>query len=420
MLPERADALIVGAGPAGLAAAIELKLLGVRDVVVADREPEAGGIPRLCHHTGFGLRDLRRVFSGPGYADHYRRRAQAAGVDLHTATTITGWRGATVLSFTSPHGPGQIEARAILLATGCRERPRSAQLIPGSRPAGVFTTGSLQRFVYEQHLPVGKWAVIVGAELVSLSALLTLRHAGVSAARLVTELPQPQIYFPYRPMKWLIADLLMRTPIVTRARVTRIAGQRRVEGVEITHLESGRTELIACDTIVFTGNWIPEHELARLGGLTLDPGTRGPQVDAGFRASQRGVFAAGNLLRGAETADTSALEGGRAARPIHQFLRDERWPERALPVQVEPPLAWVCPNVVSPPAPPPPGGFTFRSREFRNRVQVHVQQGDRVLHTQSFRRLIANETLRLSGDWLAAAQADSGALRLVVVGGGGE
>ena len=154
MLPERAEVLIVGAGPAGLAAAIELKRLGVREVVVVDREPEAGGVPRLCHHIGFGLRDVRRMLSGPDYAAFYRRRAHDAEVAVHTSTTVTGWHGQTGLTFTSPHGLGQIEARAVLLATGCRERPRSARLIPGSRPQGVFTTGSLQRFVYEHHLPV--------------------------------------------------------------------------------------------------------------------------------------------------------------------------------------------------------------------------------------------------------------------------
>ncbi len=414
MLPERAEVLIVGAGPAGLAAAIELKRLGVREVLVADREPEAGGIPRLCHHTGFGLRDLHRVLSGPGYSTHYRRRAHEAGVAVHTSTTITGWNGQTSLTFTSPHGLGQIEAQAILLATGCRERPRSARLIPGSRPQGVFTTGSLQRFVYEHHLPVGKRAVIVGAELVSLSALMTLRHARVSVALMVTEQPEHQIYFPYLPMKWLLADVLTRTPVAPRSRVTNLLGRGRVEGVEIMQLDSGRTETIACDTVIFTGDWVPENELARLGGLAVDSGTRGPQIDAGFRTSERGVFAAGNLLRGAETAEASALEGKRSAGHIRQFLRTGQWPERSLPVRTEAPLAWVCPNVIQPSAPSPSGGFHFRSGEFRDNVRVQVYQGKRLLHTQTFRRLMANESLPLSSGWLSAADLEGEPVSIVV------
>ncbi|HLE30791.1 MAG TPA: FAD-dependent oxidoreductase [Anaerolineales bacterium] len=415
MEPERADVLIVGAGPAGLAAAIELKRLGVRDVILVDRELEAGGIPRLCHHAGFGLRDLRGMYSGPGYARRYVRQAEAAAIEMRTSTTIMGWQGPTRVNFTSPRGLGQIEARAILLATGCRERPRAARLVPGGRPQGVFTTGSLQRFVYQRRLPVGKRAVIVGAELVSLSALMTLLHARVSAAAMVTELPEHQIYFPYRPAKWYFADVLARTPVMTGARLSRILGRGRVEGVEITHLDSGQTELIACDTVVFTGDWIPEHELARLGGLAVDPGTRGPRVDSGFRTSAQGVFAAGNLLHGAETADVSALEGRHAARRIHEFLSHGLWPARILPIQVDKPLAWVFPNAVSAAnSQPPVASFTFRVHEFCTNARVLVCQGERTLHTQTFRRLQPNASMRLDSRWLGSVNVEGEALSLVL------
>jgi NADPH-dependent 2,4-dienoyl-CoA reductase/sulfur reductase-like enzyme len=314
-----------------LNAAIELKKQGIRDVLVVDREPEAGGMPRFCHHTGFGREDLWRMWSGPKYAKYYRELAEKWGVDVRTSTTITGWdvtltpalsrgeRGHT-LNFTSPSGLGQIEARAILLATGVRERPRSARLIPGARPQGIFTTGSLQRFVYQEKLPVGKRAVIVGAELVSLSALMTLKHAGVECVAMVTEETRHQIRFPYVAMKWLYADILTRAPIITNTRISNIFGHKRVEGIELTHV-NGQTERVDCDTLIFTGNWIPEHELARSGGLTLSPVTRGPEVDAAFRTSAAGVFAAGNLLRGVETADRCSLEGRRAARSIIEYLR---------------------------------------------------------------------------------------------------
>ena len=415
MLPDHAGVLIVGAGPAGLAAALELKRLGVTDIIVVDREEEAGGIPRLCHHAGFGLRDLRWAYSGPGYARRYVRQAGTAGIEIYTSTTITGWQGPTTLTYTSPRGTGQLSARAVLLATGCRERPRSARLVPGSRPQGVFTTGSLQRFVYQHRLPVGRRAVIVGAELVSLSALMTLAHARVSVAAMVTELPRHQIYFPYLPVKWVMADLLRRTPIVAGARISLIVGHTRVEGVEIRRLDSGRVETIACDTVVFTGDWIPEHELARFGGLALDAGTRGPRSDPDFRTSAPGVFAAGNLLRGAETADICALEGRNAARHIRDFLNDGLWLERALPLRVEGPIAWIFPNIVSPSAGRPIlSHFTFRVREFCRDVQVRVYQGAKVLHAQSFRRLLPNDSMRLAADWVDVADLAGEALQVVL------
>ena len=314
------DALIIGGGPAGLSAAIELKKQGIKNILVVDREPEAGGMPRMCHHTGFGREDLWRMWQGPKYAKYYRDLAEKMDVEVQTSTTITGWAGEKKLSFTSPGGLGEIEAGAVLLATGVRERPRAARLIPGTRPQGIFTTGSLQRFVYQEQLPVGRRAVIVGAELVSLSALMTLMHANVKCEMMVTDEARHQIAFPYIAMKWAIADLLTRTPILTHARVTNIFGRKRVEGIELTHA-GGQTQLVECDTVIFTGNWIPENELARTGGLELDPQTKGPKIGADFRSSVQGVFVAGNLLRGVETADHCAVEGSRAGRSIAGFLK---------------------------------------------------------------------------------------------------
>ncbi|HXD12033.1 MAG TPA: FAD-dependent oxidoreductase, partial [Anaerolineales bacterium] len=257
----QSDVLIVGAGPAGIAAALELKKLGIKDIVIAERESEACGIPRLCGHTGFGPRDFHWVMTGPRYARKYREMAEEAGIKIRTSTTITGWEGEHQVSFTNPDGIGTIEAKSILLATGVRERPRSARLIPGTRPQGVFTTGSLQRFVYEHGLPVGKRAVIVGAEVVSLSVVTTLLHAGVKVVGMFTELPRHQLYLPiFLPAKILYADILARTPILTNKRVMNILGRQRVEGIEVLDLQWGKTQIIGCDTVIFTGDWIPENE----------------------------------------------------------------------------------------------------------------------------------------------------------------
>src|SRR5262249_55637459 len=162
---------------------------------------------------------------------------------------------------------------------------------------------------------VGQRAVIVGAELISLSSVFTLMHAGIAVDLIVTEHPSHQIYPPYLPAWWYV-ERWLRVKLATHSRVSRVIGTKRVEAIELTHVESGGVRSVACDTVVFTGQWRPEHELVRSGGLTLDPSTHGPQVDAGLRTSAEGIFAAGNLVHGAVTADQAALEGRHAAQGI--------------------------------------------------------------------------------------------------------
>ena len=410
---KQVDVLIIGAGPAGIAAALELKNLGIKNIIVAERESEAGGIPRMCGHIGFGLRDLHRVTTGPSYARKYCHMAENAGIKIHTNTTITGWEDECQVSYTSPEGLGTIEAKTILLATGVRERPRAARLIPGHRPQGVFTTGSLQRFVYEHNLPVGKRAVIVGAEIVSLSVVTTLLHAGAKVLNMITELPQHQLYLPvFLPAKIFYADILARTAILTNTRVSNIFGRQRLEGIEVTNLESGKTQVIECDTVIFTGDWIPENELARKGNVETIKPSLGPQVDSLFRTSKKGIFAAGNLLRGVETADWAALEGRSAARSMSRYLEKPQWNSRRLAVQCEAPLDWVCPNVLSPDV--RVEGFRFRSREFRQNVNLQLTQGGRVLYQKRLSRLNANTTLNLSGEWVTNVDFDGEPVQLVV------
>lgn len=410
------DVLIVGAGPAGLAAALELRRLGIRDVVVAERESEAGGIPRLCGHTGFGLRDFRRVMTGPSYAQRYCELIQEAEINLRVANTILNLevnknKHKIESSYISPNNMGSIEARSVLLATGVRERPRSARMIPGHRPQGVFTTGSLQRFVYEHHLPVGKRAVIVGAEVVSLSVVTTLLHAGVKVAAMVTELPSHQLYLPiFLPAKVLYADILARTKILMDMRVTNIHGKERVEGIEVEQF--GKLSYIECDTVIFTGDWVPENELARRGEVETSKPWMGPQVDGAFRASQMGVFAAGNLLRGVETADWAAMEGRAAARSIARWLEKAEWSATRLPVEVEAPVSWICPNVLSPDV--RVDGFRFWSKEFRRNVRLQLKQGTRVLYEKRVGWLKANVALSLSSEWVEKVNYAGEAIQLVI------
>ena len=401
--------VVLGAGPAGLAAALELRRRDTRDVLLLEREAEPGGIPRHARHQGFGLRDLRRPLSGPAYARRYARLAAEAGAELRTQTMVTGWSPDGPLELTGPGGRETIDPDAVILATGCRERPRSARLVPGSRPEGVMTTGTLQQLVYLKKRQVGKRALIVGAEHVSFSALLTLAHGGASAVGMVTELPRHQSLALFRAG----AALRWRTPLWTRTAVTAIRGRPRVEEVELMDLDSGDVRSVECDTVVFTADWIPDHELAVMGGLAIDPGTRGPAVDAALRTSRPGVFAAGNLLHGAETADVAALSGRHAAVGTAEFVRGSSWPEHGVSIECEPPLHWITPNVIDRRmGGPPRGRFAVRSREFAQRPRVEIVQDGRTLWAGRIARLVPGRSARLPHAWTESVDQGGGPVRV--------
>jgi NADPH-dependent 2,4-dienoyl-CoA reductase/sulfur reductase-like enzyme len=403
--------VVVGGGPSGLAAAIELRELGISPVTVIEREHEAGGIPRHSDHSGFGLRDLRTVLSGPRYAARYRDLAEAAAVEVLPETMVTEWEGGRSLRLTGPHGRWEIVPPAVVLATGCRERPRSARLVPGSRPAGVMTTSTLQQLVHLRGQKVGRRAVIVGAEHVSFSAVATLAHGGASVAGLVTELPKHQSLRAFRAG----AAVRYRAPVWSRTKVSAIHGSERVESVELTELDSGRIRTVECDLVVFTADWIPDHELAVMAGCELHRGTRGPLVDPALRTTRRGVFAAGNLLHPAETADVCALDGRHVAPAVAAYLRGPGdWPSHVR-VASRSPLAWVAPNMLLATGyPPPRDRFLLRSREFVSRARILVRQDGRELWSARVGRLVPGRSAHIPAGWAAAVDPAGGPVIVAV------
>ena len=404
------EVAVIGAGPAGLACAVELRRQGVREVVLVDRETQAGGIPRHSAHQGFGLRDLRRVMSGPRYARRYVELARQTGVDLREETMVTGWSEDGSLELTSPVGRDSLRAPVIVLATGCRERPRSARLVPGSRPDGVMTTSTLQQLALKG-MPVGSRALIVGAEHVSFSAVLTLAHAGAGVVAMTTELPRHQTLPAFRAG----AALRYRFPLFIHTAVAAIHGRSRVEEVELLDLESRETRVVPCDTVVFTADWIPDHELAVTGGLALDPGTRGPRTDTALRTTRVGTFAAGNVLHGAEPADVAALSGRHAARSVSRWLAGDRAWRAPVSIECAAPLIWISPNEIDVSAEPPRGRFLLRTRDFARRTALEVSQDGRLLWSGRA-NLSPGRSTPLPAHWLRAVDAGGGPVQVSTPG----
>lgn len=368
---------IVGGGPAGLTCAAELARRYKGDVLVLERENELGGIPRHSDHAGYGVRDLRRFLTGPAYARRLATSALAAGITSRTSTQVTSIDPESLqLEATSPTGLLRIKPQALVLATGARERARAARRIPGDRPAGVLTTGQLQNMVHLHGQRPGRNAVVVGAELVSWSAVMTLHRAGCKTTALVSEHSRAESYGVVNH----VGRALFRTDVVTDARVVRVHGKKRVEALEIEHRKTGRRKRLECDTVVFTGDWVPDHELARMAGLEMEPVSKAPRVDSSLSTSRLGVFAVGNVLHPVETADCAALDGRHAARHIMNYLDGKRESPHGVNVTVAEPLCWVFPNVMRPGGPAPARHrLVAWTDEFIAAPTVSVKQAERLV-----------------------------------------
>ena len=379
MTEQHVAVAIVGGGPSGLTAAAALAGKVDGEVVVIEREAETGGIPRHSDHPGYGMRDLKRFISGPAYARRLTAMAKDAGAALETEAMVTGWAGERALRITSPRGLRTVTADAVVLATGARERPRPARLIPGDRPDGVFTTGQLQNLVHLHHAKVGSRALVVGAELVSWSAVLTLRESGCATVGMVSGYPRSEAYAAFQ----VPGRFLMDGPVFTRSRVVGIEGKDRVRRAIVENIATGKRTTVECDTVVFTGDWIPDHEIARTGGLAMDAATRGPVVDAGLRTSSPGVFAVGNLLHPVDTADGAALDGRHVAAAVTGWLRNHGETPKAVRIRTNGPFKWVAPQLVS-----PEGGVAARGDllfwvdEYRRLPKLRAVQDGRTLATK--------------------------------------
>jgi thioredoxin reductase len=433
---ESADVAVIGGGPAGLTAAARLRqLLPGAKVVVLEREAKAGGIPRHAFHQGYGLRDLHKSLTGPAYAQRLADAAATAGADLRLHTQVTGWSADGALELTSPAGVAHLYARAVVLASGCRERPRSARLVAGSRPRGVMNTGTLQQLVYLRGKAPGTRALVVGAEHVAFSAVATLAHGGARTVAVTTELPRHQ---SYGALRWAAtaryatvpdigtavaprpSPLPKPPPVLAHTAVMEIHGRERVTGVTVLDLRSGESRVIECDTVVFTGDWLPDHELAVSAGLVLDAGTRGPRVDGALRTEREGLFAAGNVLHGAETGDVAALSGRHVARTVTEFLGGKPWPQAFVPIECEPPLHWITPGAIEArltaaaemlserPVVPPRGHYLLRAHEELIDARLSITQNGLALGWVRVPRVMPGRSASLTTRWADSVDPDGG------------
>lgn len=347
------EVVIIGGGVSGLSAAAELRKLGVRKVVVLEREMESGGAPRHICNPSFGLREFKRPLYGPQYAGKLVERVQ--DTEIVTGACVTSLLPGGAISASGQGGPFTVEADRVILATGTREASRHARMASGARPAGIMTYGALQRHHHFARLQPFTEVVVVGSEYVAFAALDTLKRAGIRPVCLLEE--NDRTTAP--PILAAAASALWDVPIHCEARLIRIIGKKVVEGVEVEM--KGRPHVISCNGVLFTGRFIPEAHLVQGAGLEFDAGSFGPITDQYQRLSDPVYFACGNVLRPVAASWNCFLEGKLAARWVKASM-DNTLPraERSIRISYPDPLRFVWPQRIAPPIANPQNAPTLK------------------------------------------------------------
>lgn len=321
MATQAFDVVVIGGGPAGMAAALAAHKAGAR-VVIVEREQHLGGILRQCIHPGFGLSHFKQELTGPEYAQRFIDQVRATDIALFLDSMVIGIDSGEptedtavhTVTLMSPAGMLQLTGRAIVLAMGCRERTRSEIKIPGSRPAGVFTAGLAQRYINIENLKPGSHAVILGSGDIGLIMARRCTLEGISVEGVYELMPYANGL--RRNVKNCLDDFGI--PLHLSTTVTCVIGHDRVEAVEVSQVDehlapiAGTERIVPCDTLLLSVGLIPENELSVAAGVELDPRTRGAVVDQSLQTGVPGIFACGNVLHVHDLADNVTTESERA------------------------------------------------------------------------------------------------------------
>ena len=373
--------IVIGGGPAGLAAAIKAYDEGAKDILILEREDHLGGILNQCIHNGFGLTRFKESLSGPEYAWRFIDGVRERKIEVLTSATVLSLtKDKKVTAIHSKHGIFTLQAKAVILAMGCRERSRGALNIAGTRPAGIYSAGTAQKYVNIKGYLPGKKIVILGSGDIGLimARRMTLEGAKVLA---VCEI------MPYSSgLKRNIAQCLddFGIPLYLNHTITKIEGEKRVTGVVVSKVDENKMPIAGtemhfdCDTVLFSVGLIPENELTKEAGIELSPQTRGAVVDQTRETSVRGVFACGNVLQVHDLVDFVSEEAETAGRYAAKYALEGETPTDFVDVKNGKNISYVCPQKINRNTAGNVKLFFRVKNTFKNCV-IRVKSGENVL-----------------------------------------